>query len=89
MSEPEKALATTIRVGDTFKHASKVHTANKVSHSVGEVWVQVTLGDSGDHRLVLRDDQEIEIISRAPPEEESKDVGEESSKDVLKESSER
>lgn len=66
--EQAKELATTIRKGDTFKHAGKTHTAEKVSQSAGEVWVEVKLGESGTHKLVLKADQRVEVIARAEPE---------------------
>lgn len=66
--EPDTALANTIRKGDTFKHAGKTHTAEAVSESAGEVWVEVQLGDAGKHKLVLKANQNVEIVARAEPE---------------------
>lgn len=65
---PNMELVTTLRKGDTFKHANKTHVAEKVSRSAGEVWIEVSFGGTGIHKLVLPETQEVEIVSRAEPE---------------------
>lgn len=63
MSENE-IEAKSLRNGDTFKYANKTHVANKVTTSGGEVVVHISLDGSDGHRIFLKPEKKVVLVSR-------------------------